>query len=106
MSGYWIGPSGTDIGAACRTLESAKALATGFGNAHPISLDDSDAEALDAAVAKVDLVISLIPYIFHATVIKSANRKKKNVVTTSYVSPSMLELEKEVKEAGITVLND
>ncbi len=32
-------------------------------------------------------------------------RKKKNVVTTSYVSPSMLELEKEVKGAGVTVMN-
>jgi saccharopine dehydrogenase (NADP+, L-glutamate forming) len=54
----------------------------------------------------VDLVISLIPYTFHTTVIKSAIRKKKNVVTTSYVSPAMLELEKEVKEAGITVMNE
>ena len=57
------------------------------------------------------VVISLIPYTYHATVIKSAIRKKKNVVTlvssnwifrgmadgrlrTSYVSPAMLELEK------------
>ncbi len=55
---------------------------------------------------KVDLAISLIPYTFHATVIKSAIRKKKNVVTTSYVSPAMLELEDKVKEAGITVMNE
>ncbi|KAI9677539.1 MAG: Saccharopine dehydrogenase [NADP(+), L-glutamate-forming] [Caeruleum heppii] len=61
---------------------------------------------LDAEVAKVDVVISLIPYIFHALVIKSAIRNKKNVVTTSYVSPAMLELEKEAKEAGITVMNE
>jgi saccharopine dehydrogenase (NADP+, L-glutamate forming) len=51
-------------------------------------------------------VISLIPYTFHATIIKSAIRKRKNVVTTSYVSPAMLELEKEAKEAGITVMNE
>lgn len=51
-------------------------------------------------------MISLIPYTFHATVIKSAIRKKKNVVTTSYVSPAMLELEDQAKEAGITVLNE
>lgn len=57
-------------------------------------------------MTKVDVVISLIPYIFHATVIKSAIRKRKNVVTTSYVSPAMLELEKEAKEAGITVMNE
>jgi len=46
--------------------------------------------ALDAAVAQHDLVISLIPYTFHAAVIKSAIRNKKHVVTTSYVSPAMM----------------
>jgi saccharopine dehydrogenase (NADP+, L-glutamate forming) len=71
-----------------------------------VSLDVTDADALDAAVEKVDLIISLIPYTFHATVIKSATRKKNDVVMTSYVSPAMLELEKEVKEAGITVMNE
>ena len=50
---------------------------------------------------KVDVVVSLIPYTFHAIVIKSAIREKKNVVTTSYVSPAMLELEEEVKKAGM-----
>ena len=62
--------------------------------------------ALDAVVAEHDLVISLIPYTFHATVIKSAIRNKKNVVTTSYVSPAMMELDAEAKAAGITVMNE
>jgi saccharopine dehydrogenase (NADP+, L-glutamate forming) len=48
----------------------------------------------------------LIPYTYHATVIKSAIRKKKNVVTTSYVSPAMMELDAQAKEAGITVMNE
>ena len=66
----------------------------------------NDEKALDEEVAKVDVVISLIPYAFHAQVIKSAIREKKNVVTTSYVSPAMLELEEDVKRAGITVMNE
>jgi CRISPR/Cas system-associated endonuclease Cas3-HD len=57
-------------------------------------------------LSKNDLVVSLIPYTYHATVIKAAIRTKKNVVTTSYVSPAMMELEKEAKEAGITVMNE
>jgi saccharopine dehydrogenase (NADP+, L-glutamate forming) len=48
----------------------------------------------------------LIPYTFHAQVIKSAIRTKKHVVTTSYVSPAMEELDAQAKEAGITVLNE
>ena len=66
----------------------------------------TDDAALDAEVAKHDLVISLIPYTFHATVIKSAIRNKKHVVTTSYVSPAMMELDAECKAAGITVMNE
>lgn len=37
------------------------------------------------------IMISLIPYIYHAKVIKAACKHKKNVVTTSYVSPAMME---------------
>lgn len=71
-----------------------------------MSLDVNNDADLDAAVAQHDLVISLIPYTYHAAVIKSAIRSKKNVVTTSYVSPAMLELEQQAKDAGITVMNE
>lgn len=113
---------------ACRTLESAKKLAEGVPLATPISLDVSNEKALDAEVAKHELVIryvcvrawalahsadtdvasnpSLIPYTHHATVIKSAIKAKKHVVTTSYVSPAMEELDAAAKEAGITVMNE
>jgi saccharopine dehydrogenase (NADP+, L-glutamate forming) len=101
-----LGNAGIKVTVACRTLERAEKLASGIKNAHAISLDVNDSEALDREVAKVSVVISLIPYTFHATVIKSAIRNKKNVVTTSYVSPAMMELDKEAKEAGITVMNE
>ncbi|KAJ4302765.1 saccharopine dehydrogenase (NADP+, L-glutamate-forming) [Kalmusia sp. IMI 367209] len=101
-----LGNSGVKVTVACRTLEKAQALAKGIKNATAISLDVDNSEALDAEVAKVDVVISLIPYTYHATVIKSAIRKKKNVVTTSYVSPAMMELDAQAKEAGITVFNE
>ncbi|ORY09875.1 Saccharopine dehydrogenase [Clohesyomyces aquaticus] len=101
-----LGNSGVKVTVACRTLERATNLAKGIKNAHPISLDVEDEKALDAEVEKVDLVISLIPYTHHTTVIKSAIRKKKNVVTTSYVSPAMMELDAAAKEAGITVMNE
>lgn len=52
------------------------------------------------------VAISLIPYTYHALVIKSAIRKRVNVVTTSYISPSMQELEGDIDKAGITVMNE
>ncbi|KAK3686025.1 Saccharopine dehydrogenase [Podospora appendiculata] len=101
-----LSDAGIYVTVACRTTASAQKLSEGVKNAHPISLDVTNDSALDAEVAKHDLVISLIPYTFHATVIKSAIRNKKNVVTTSYVSPAMLELDAECKAAGITVMNE
>ncbi|KAF2128376.1 saccharopine dehydrogenase-like protein [Dothidotthia symphoricarpi CBS 119687] len=101
-----LGKSGVKVIVACRTLEKAQALAKDIPNSQAISLDVNNDEALDAEVAKVDVVISLIPYTYHATVIKSAIRKKKDVVTTSYVSPAMMELDAAAKEAGITVMNE
>lgn len=91
---------------ACRTLDSAKKLCEGLKNCSPISLDVTDSSALEHEVSKVALVISLIPYTFHATVIKAAITHKKHVVTTSYVSPAMMELDAAAKEAGITVMNE
>lgn len=95
---------GVEVTVACRTLEKAKELAGEKATA--ISVDVSKDDQLDAAVSDHDLVISLIPYIYHATVVKSAIKHKKNVVTTSYISPALKELEDQINEAGILVFNE
>ncbi|CAG8722340.1 4187_t:CDS:2, partial [Acaulospora colombiana] len=81
-------------------------LGEGLPRTTPISLDVNNAQALEEAIASHDVVISLIPYTFHAQVIKAAIKGKTHVVTTSYVSPSMRELDAEAKEAGIVVMNE
>ncbi|KAL0138632.1 saccharopine dehydrogenase [Mucor lusitanicus] len=77
-----------------RRLENAQALAKQF-----------PAE-IEKLVAEHDVSISLIPYIYHALVIKAAVKHKKHVVTTSYVSPAMMEYDQAAKDAGITVMNE
>lgn len=91
---------------ACRTLEAAEKLGADLQRTTAISLDVNDTAALEAAVASHDVVVSLIPYTYHATVIKAAIKGKTHVVTTSYVSPAMRELEEEAKKAGIIVMNE
>lgn len=61
---------------------------------------------LNAQVAAHDLVISLVPFIYHVAVVKSAIKGRTNVVTTSYVSAERRALVDVVEEAGITVLNE
>ncbi|KAH9818053.1 Saccharopine dehydrogenase-domain-containing protein [Melampsora americana] len=104
---YILRRSDNELTIACRTLATAKSLAEELArDANYISLDITDTAALDRAVSEHDLIISLIPYIHHANVIKSAIKYKKNVVTTSYVSPAMRALDQEAQQAGITVLNE
>jgi len=87
-------------------LATAQSLTSGFPRTRPIILDVSSSQDLDEQVAAHDLVISLVPYMYHADVIRSAIKSKTNVVTTSYVSPAMRELEAAAKSAGIVVLNE
>lgn len=91
---------------ACRTLDNAKALADGLSDTTAISLDVNNTADLEAKVAEHDLVISLIPYTYHADVIKAAIKGKTNVVTTSYISPAIRALDAEAKAAGIIVMNE
>ena len=86
---YLLKRSDNKITIASRKLENSVVLAKGRSQCVPIALDVNDQGALEAAIAQHDLVISLIPYTFHAQVIAAAIKSKKHVVTTSYVSPAM-----------------
>ncbi|KAL0948362.1 hypothetical protein HGRIS_010944 [Hohenbuehelia grisea] len=103
---YIVRDPSNELTIACRTLDKAQSLASGLPDTTAISLDAADAAALEAEVAKNDLVISLIPYTHHADVIKAAIKGKTHVVTTSYISPAMRALDEEAKKAGIVVLNE
>ncbi len=70
------------------------------------SEDSEKRAAVEKAIAEHDLVVSLVPYAYHPNVIKAAIKGKTNVVTTSYISPAMRELEDEIKKAGIVVMNE
>lgn len=98
------GTEGVEVTVACRTLSKAQELAGKVAKA--TTVDVNDPASLDDAVSKCDVVISLIPYTYHATVVKSAIKFKKNVVTTSYINPQLRELEQQIKDAGIVVMNE
>ncbi|CCH61563.1 hypothetical protein TBLA_0F00190 [Henningerozyma blattae CBS 6284] len=97
--------NGIEVTVGCRTLAKAKSLADPYG-ANAISVDVTNTAEFEAVLEKNDVVISLIPYIYHASVVKSAIKLKKDVVTSSYISPALRELEEDVKKSGITVMNE
>ncbi|KAI0047400.1 saccharopine dehydrogenase [Auriscalpium vulgare] len=103
---YVVRDPSNELTIACRTLKSAEALGEGLPATTALSLDVNSTAELEREVAAHDLVISLIPYTYHAAVIKAAIKGKTHVVTTSYVSPAIRELEEEAKNAGIVVMNE
>ena len=87
-------------------LENAQRMSVALPRTTAVSIDVNDANALGELISKHDVVISLIPYIYHAAVIKAACQHKVDVVTTSYVSDAIRELKDEIAKAGITVMNE
>lgn len=63
-------------------------------------------EALAEAVGQADLVISMVPASFHVPVARVCIKHQKNMLSASYVSPQMRELQQEAKEAGIIILKE
>ncbi|RSL48842.1 hypothetical protein CEP53_009406 [Fusarium sp. AF-6] len=102
---YLLRDERNSLTVACRTLSTAEKLVSQRPRAKAIALDVKSPD-LDRHIAEHDVVISLVPFIYHADVIRSAIKAKTHVVTTSYVSPAMRELDAAAKEAGITVLNE
>jgi len=78
------------------------------GNPLGISLDWSmdDPATLDRLVSETDVVVSLLPYKFHAEVAKFCLKNRKSLVTTSYVQPEMKPMEEDARKAGILFLNE
>uniref|UniRef100_A0A3P8TIN7 Alpha-aminoadipic semialdehyde synthase, mitochondrial n=1 Tax=Amphiprion percula TaxID=161767 RepID=A0A3P8TIN7_AMPPE len=114
-SGYVSGPvveyltrdERTQVTVASVVLKQAEELAAKYPNTIPITLDVSSQEGhLDSLVKDHDLVISMLPYSFHPLVAKHCIKRKVNMVTASYLSPAMKELQSSAEEAGITIVNE
>ena len=57
-------------------------------------------------ISKSTIVISMLPAHLHIVVAKDCVRLKKHMVTASYVSESISELDSEAKENGVLLLNE
>ncbi|PWY88748.1 lysine-ketoglutarate reductase/saccharopine dehydrogenase [Aspergillus sclerotioniger CBS 115572] len=88
-------------------LTTAQRLASNHPNTTAVALTlPDDADVLSTAISNTDIIISLLPYVYHPTIIQAAITHHKPVVTTSYISPSLWALHDQARAAGITVLNE
>ena len=98
---------GHELTVADRMLDVAREKIAGWENGHAVELDIiGDPSALDAHIAAADIVLSMLPFRFHVRVAKLCIANKKNMVTSSYVSPEMRALDGAAREAGVLILNE
>ncbi|PNP75441.1 hypothetical protein FNYG_11245 [Fusarium nygamai] len=90
---------------ACRTLASAENIAARRSLAKAVALGVASLD-IDHGTAKHDLVISLVSFAHHATIVRSATKSKTGIATTSYVSPAICGVDNQAKAVDITVLSD
>jgi saccharopine dehydrogenase-like NADP-dependent oxidoreductase len=79
-------------------------------NNHPhgaaFKFDVNDFQQRDHEVKNADLVISLLPPALHFLVAQDCLTHGKNLVTASYISKEILELDKQAQEKGVLFLNE
>ncbi|VDP71119.1 unnamed protein product [Echinostoma caproni] len=61
-----------------------------------------DERHFEELVRQNDLIVSLIPWKYHPLVVKQCIKQAKNLLTASYCTPVLKEMEDEINKAGIT----
>jgi len=103
---YLLDQPGFQVTVASRTICKADALVGGHPHGSTATLMADNTARLEALVAAHDLTVSLLPAPLHPVVAGLCIKRRKHMVTTSYVSPKMRELDRNARFAGVMVLNE
>ncbi|KAI8640529.1 Saccharopine dehydrogenase-domain-containing protein [Parasitella parasitica] len=91
---------------ASNMADEAKALVENYSNAESVPLDISNCQELSRLVSNADVVVSLVPAFLHTKVANVCIEQRKDMVTASYVSKEMEQLEHKAQKAGILIMNE
>lgn len=88
------------------SLDLVKQKTKGHPNSRAIIFDVNDQKQREHEISISDIVISMLPAFMHLSVAKDCVRFKKHLVTASYVSKEMAELNAEATAANIILVNE
>jgi saccharopine dehydrogenase-like NADP-dependent oxidoreductase len=88
------------------SLAAAQKKTNHHPNATAIALDIFDEKQRQEAIAKATVVISMLPAHMHIEAARDCIRYKKHLVTASYCSPAMQELDALAKESNLIFMNE
>lgn len=97
---------GIKVIVASRTVSKAEELVRGFSNGEAREWVVEDKSRLKEMIKESEIVVSLLPWVYHIEVAEVCIDYKKPMVTTSYVQEKMQALDRKVKDAGIIILNE
>ncbi len=104
---YLLDQADFQVTVASRTLSKAQALVGDHPQGKALAFDVArDSASLGDLVAQADLVVSLLPYVYHVQIAEQCVRHGTHLVTTSYVSDAMRSLDRRATEAGVILLNE
>jgi saccharopine dehydrogenase (NADP+, L-glutamate forming)/spermidine synthase len=103
---YLLDQPDLKVEVASRTVSKAVKLIDNHPDGEAKELNLKDEEGLKKEIEDSDLVISMVPYGFHPKVAKYCIDFGKHMVTTSYVSEVMQNLDDQAKKADILILNE
>jgi saccharopine dehydrogenase-like NADP-dependent oxidoreductase len=89
-----------------QSLDLVKRKLDNHRNGVALSFDALNPVERFPQIQEVDLVISMLPAKFHIDVARDCLKAGKHLITPSYVSPDMKELNDEVKKAGLIFMNE
>ena len=86
--------------------ELAKQAVSNHPNAKAIFFNVTDAVQREHEITAADIIISMLPTTMHIRVAEDCVRLGKNLVTASYVSKEILDLDEKAEKAGVLLLNE
>ncbi len=88
------------------SIELAEKAVANHTNGKAILFNVTDEIQRKSEIGNADIVISMLPASLHITVAKDCISLAKNLVTASYVSPEIADLDEKAKQAGVLLLNE
>ena len=91
---------------ASRTISKAEAVIGSHERGQAEELNVTDDEHLENLISDAEVIVSLLPYEYHVKVANFCIKHKKHLITTSYVSENMKNLDDKARKSGVLLLNE
>ncbi|RLB42593.1 MAG: saccharopine dehydrogenase [Deltaproteobacteria bacterium] len=103
---YLLDQTDLQVTVADQFINKAQDLVKNHPRGRALALDVNDKEKLAKVISNTDIVVSMLPWVFHPTVASICINFNKHLVTASYVKEEMRALDAEAKRRGLIFLNE